>query len=93
MFYRKMNKAAPELSILGFKCMRFPLMENWQIDEKHATRMLRYAIDHGMNYVEKIIKSGADHPLVLTITIPGSLRIIPCHFRGNPFENEADLFP
>jgi predicted aldo/keto reductase-like oxidoreductase len=52
MLYRKMNKAAPELSILGFGCMRLPLMENGQIDEDHATRMLRYAIDHGVNYVD-----------------------------------------
>jgi predicted aldo/keto reductase-like oxidoreductase len=52
MLYRKMNKAAPELSILGFGCMRLPLRENGQIDEEHATRMLRYAIDNGVNYVD-----------------------------------------
>ncbi|MGA2122276.1 MAG: aldo/keto reductase, partial [Methanoregula sp.] len=52
MLYRKMNKAAPELSILGFGCMRLPQTENGQIDEDHATRMLRYAIDHGVNYVD-----------------------------------------
>jgi predicted aldo/keto reductase-like oxidoreductase len=52
MLYRKMNKAAPELSILGFGCMRLPQKENLQIDEEQATGMLRYAIDHGVNYVD-----------------------------------------
>ncbi len=52
MLYRKMKKAAPELSILGFGCMRLPQMENGEIDEETATAMLRYAIDHGVNYVD-----------------------------------------
>ena len=52
MLYRKMKKAAPGLSILGFGCMRLPLKENGQIDEEVATGMLRYAIDHGVNYVD-----------------------------------------
>jgi predicted aldo/keto reductase-like oxidoreductase len=52
MLYRKMNKATPELSILGFGCMRLPVKENGQIDEDHATKMLRYAIDNGVNYVD-----------------------------------------
>ena len=52
MLYRKMNKAAPELSVLGFGCMRLPVKENGQIDEDHATKMLRYAINHGVNYVD-----------------------------------------
>jgi predicted aldo/keto reductase-like oxidoreductase len=52
MLYRKMNKTAPELSILGFGCMRLPVKENGQIDEETATRMIRYAIDHGVNYVD-----------------------------------------
>ena len=52
MLYRKMNRAAPELSILGFGCMRLPTKEDGQIDEDHATKMLHYAIDHGVNYVD-----------------------------------------
>src|SRR5271157_3380636 len=52
MLYRKMNKAAPGLSILGFGCMRLPVKENGQIDEEQATGMLRYAIDYGVNYVD-----------------------------------------
>lgn len=52
MLYRKMKKAVPELSILGFGCMRLPLKENGQIDEDTAGGMLRYAIDHGVNYID-----------------------------------------
>jgi predicted aldo/keto reductase-like oxidoreductase len=55
MLYRKMNKAAPELSILGFGCMRLPVKENGQIDEERATGMIRYAIDNGVNYVTQHI--------------------------------------
>jgi predicted aldo/keto reductase-like oxidoreductase len=51
MLYRKMKKGVPELSILGFGCMRLPQKDNGEIDEDTATGMLRYAIDHGVNYV------------------------------------------
>jgi len=52
MRYRKMPKAGPELSILGFGCMRLPVRKNGQINEAVATGMIRYAIDHGVNYVD-----------------------------------------
>jgi predicted aldo/keto reductase-like oxidoreductase len=52
MLYRKMKKVPVELSILGFGCMRLPLKDNGQIDEDQATRMLQYAIDHGVNYID-----------------------------------------
>ncbi len=52
MFYRRMNNVASDLSILGFGCMRLPVIKNESIDEKQATEMIRYAIDHGVNYVD-----------------------------------------
>ena len=52
MLYRKMPKTGDNLSILGFGCMRLPVKEDGSIDEERATMQLRYAIDHGVNYVD-----------------------------------------
>jgi hypothetical protein len=52
MLYRKMNKVKSDLSILGFGCMRLPVTKDGNIDEKQATEMIRFAIDHGVNYVD-----------------------------------------
>lgn len=52
MLYRKMKKADPELSILGFGAMRLPVLPDGHVDEPEAIRMIRYAIDHGVNYVD-----------------------------------------
>jgi len=52
MLYRKMPKNGDELSILGFGCMRLPTKEDGNIDEERATKQVRYAIDHGVNYVD-----------------------------------------
>jgi predicted aldo/keto reductase-like oxidoreductase len=53
MLYRKVPKNGDELSILGFGCMRFPATTGGSgIDEERAIRQLRYAIDHGINYVD-----------------------------------------
>jgi len=52
MLYRKMKKANPKLAILGFGCMRLPVREDGRIDEAKAKEMVRFAIDHGLNYVD-----------------------------------------
>ncbi|MFA5348634.1 MAG: aldo/keto reductase, partial [Methanoregula sp.] len=66
MLYRKMKKGGPELSILGFGCMRLPMKDDGRIDEEKATDMLHYAIDHGVNYVDTAYPyhNGESEPVV-----------------------------
>jgi uncharacterized protein len=52
MLYRRMNHTDAKLSILGFGCMRLPQTSDCCIDEREATKMLRYAIDRGVNYFD-----------------------------------------
>jgi hypothetical protein len=51
MLYRKMLKTGDELSILGFGCMRLAEKDG-RIDEARAASQIRYAIDHGVNYLD-----------------------------------------
>jgi predicted aldo/keto reductase-like oxidoreductase len=52
MLYRKMPENGDKLSILGFGCMRLPVKEDGTIDENRAMKLIRYAIDHGVNYID-----------------------------------------
>ncbi|MDR3719158.1 MAG: aldo/keto reductase [Bryobacteraceae bacterium] len=51
MLYRKAPQTGDELSILGFGCMRLA-QKDGRIDEERAARQVRYAIDHGVNYID-----------------------------------------
>jgi predicted aldo/keto reductase-like oxidoreductase len=54
MKYRKLGKLDWKVSVLGFGAMRLPLAGKGmgQVDERESIRMIRYAIDHGVNYVD-----------------------------------------
>ena len=49
---RKMEKLGIETSLLGFGCMRFPVLENGEINEPETERMLDKAIAEGVNYID-----------------------------------------
>jgi predicted aldo/keto reductase-like oxidoreductase len=54
MKYRSFGKLNWKVSALGFGAMRLPTVCNdaAKINEPEAIRMIRYAIDHGVNYVD-----------------------------------------
>ena len=66
MLYRKVPKTGDSLSILGFGCMRLPLTRAHTIDEERTIRLIRYAIDNGVNYLDTApaYHLGRSEPLV-----------------------------
>ena len=69
MKYRKFGKNGTDTSVFGIGCMRLPLKngeDESKIDEAEAIRMIRYAIDSGVNYVDTAYPyhGGESEPLV-----------------------------
>jgi predicted aldo/keto reductase-like oxidoreductase len=56
MQYRKFGKLGTEVSALGFGCMRLPtrdgIPQGENIDEFETIRMIRHAVDQGVNYID-----------------------------------------
>lgn len=54
MQYREFGKTKEKLSTLGFGAMRLPLLDDdtSKIDYEKSIKMVRYAIDNGVNYLD-----------------------------------------
>lgn len=54
MKYRKMGNTGIDVSVLGFGCMRLPTVESEDksINEAEAIKIIRHAIDSGVNYID-----------------------------------------
>ncbi|MBU0534154.1 MAG: aldo/keto reductase [Candidatus Omnitrophica bacterium] len=56
MKYRKFGKLDYQISALSLGCMRLPTQDNksrsGEVDEKEAVRLIRSAIDRGVNYID-----------------------------------------
>jgi len=74
MLYRPIGTTGVEASVLGFGCMRLPIVggKSQDIDYPAATAMLHHAIDSGVNYVdtayfyhaEQFGQAGASEPFL-----------------------------
>ncbi len=53
MTYRVSNRSGDKVSLLGYGCMRWPLLpDNSAIDQEKVNELVDYAIEHGVNYFD-----------------------------------------
>ncbi len=52
MQYRKFGNLSYDVSILGFGAMRLPQLPDGNVDFDRSTEMIRYAIEHGVNFID-----------------------------------------
>ncbi|MEY8001345.1 aldo/keto reductase [Clostridium sp. Mt-5] len=82
MLYRNFGKTNEKVSILGFGCMRLPLLpggDPTKIDEEKAIKLVRHAIDTGVNYIDTaypyhgtgMAHGGASEPFVARVLKDG----------------------
>jgi predicted aldo/keto reductase-like oxidoreductase len=77
MLYRNYGKTNEKVSVLGFGCMRLPIIEgvSSNIDEEQAMAMIHHAINEGVNYIDTAYpyhgdgsgKAGKSEPFVAKV--------------------------
>ena len=84
MLYRKFGKTNENVSVLGFGCMRLPLLPGGDmsmIDEKQSAGLIHRAIDEGVNYIDTAFpyhkKKGARGGRERTVCGKGAERRLP----------------
>lgn len=92
MQYRILPKSGEKLSALGFGCMRLP-MKDGKIDNEKASRQVRYAIDHGVNYLDTAYMYGESEAFLGEYVLKDGYREkvyvatkLPC---GNIYDRES----
>ncbi len=96
MQYRRLKQCGPELSLLGFGCMRFPT-KSGVVDKQRAFELLDYALKRGVNYFDTayIYHGGKSESIVgefaKTYNVRDKMYIadkLPCYFVKKPEQIE-----
>ena len=52
MQYSKFGAVEKDISLLGLGVMRLPMDTEGKVDAQHGIDLIRYAVDHGINYID-----------------------------------------
>ncbi|MDR2938763.1 MAG: aldo/keto reductase [Clostridiales bacterium] len=75
MEYRSFGSLGYKVSAFGFGAMRLPSLENGKVDEAEAIKMIRHAVDSGVNYFDTAyVYHDGNSEVILGKALKGGLR-------------------